>query len=84
MVDEHKMVESYIHSVAKMFGWDVTENLNRITKAKLRFFGIDGWHKCPCYKPTETQYGCGTKACREQIERDGICHCNLFKVRGDK
>lgn len=81
MVNKHDVVETYIREIAKEFNWDVTENLARIVKAKLMFFGIDEWYRCPCYKPTETQYGCGTKACREQIERDGICHCNLYKVR---
>ena len=64
---------------AKEQGYFVTPNLGRIAKAKLRFFGIDSWHRCPCYPPTDTEHGCGTVACSKQIEEDGVCHCNLFK-----
>ena len=64
---------------AKEHGYFVTPNLSRIAKAKLRFFGVDSWHRCPCYPPTDTEHGCGTVACSKQIEEDGVCHCNLFK-----
>lgn len=68
-----------ITDCAKVNGYFVTPNLTRIAKAKLRFFGVDSWHRCPCYPPTDTEHGCGTVACAKQIDDDGICHCNLFK-----
>ena len=37
-----------ITDCAKVNGYFVTPNLTRIAKAKLRFFGVDSWHRCPC------------------------------------
>lgn len=57
---------------------NITENIEKIAKAKLRFFGVDEWHRCPCYSKEDTKHGCGKPACLETIENDGICHCKLF------
>ena len=78
--DEIAIVEEHIKALAseETNNWDVTKNLTRIAKAKLRFFGLGEWQRCPCYPPTDTIHGCGTPACAEQIQQDGICHCNLY------
>lgn len=76
--DQVAMVEVNIVNMAKENNWEVTKNLTRISKAKLRFFGMDGWHRCPCYPPDDTIHGCGTEACAKEIEADGKCHCNLY------
>jgi len=76
--DLNTIIEN-IHKCANEMGYIITPNIARIAKAKLRFFGIDSWHRCPCYPPTDTEHGCGTVACSKQIEEDGVCHCNLFK-----
>ena len=52
--------------------------INRIAKAKERFFGEDNWVKCPCYPPEDIIHGCGSPACFETINKDGVCHCNLY------
>ena len=75
------IVEQKIVDMAKENNWDVTKNVTRISKAKLRFFGMDGWGRCPCYPPDDTIHGCGTEACTIEIEEHGKCHCNLYLKR---
>lgn len=76
--EEVAIVEQKILDMAKENNWDVTRNVTRISKAKLRFFGMDGWGRCPCYPPDDTIHGCGTEACTKEIEEHGKCHCNLY------
>jgi ferredoxin-thioredoxin reductase catalytic subunit len=71
-------IEINIVEMAEKNGWKVSSNLERIAKAKNRFFGLAEWHRCPCYPPSDTIHGCGTEACGKQIEDDGKCHCNLY------
>jgi len=71
-------IEINIVEMADKNGWKVSNNLERIAKAKNRFFGLAEWHRCPCYPPSDTIHGCGTEACSKQIEDDGKCHCNLY------
>ena len=56
-----------------------TDNLDRIAKTKLMFFGTKLWVKCPC--DPESDRACISKHCRQDIENDGICHCQLYMKR---
>lgn len=67
-----------IKTCAKENGFKLTNNVERIAKAKLRFFGEE-WSKCPCYPPEDTIHGCGTDACNKDIEESGKCHCRLYE-----
>lgn len=71
-------IELNITNIAKENNWGLTKNVTRISKAKLRFFGMDGWSRCPCYPPDDVIHGCGTDACTDEINQHGKCHCNLY------
>ena len=79
METELEIVVANIIECAKENNYEVGENVMRIARAKIKFFGVDNWKKCPCYPPNDTEHGCGTKACAEQIENDGVCHCSLYR-----
>lgn len=34
--------------------------------------------KCPC-EPNATNRGCIGEKCWDEINKDGVCHCNLFR-----
>ena len=77
--EDIKYIEDSIITLAEQNGYDVTDNLTAIARAKFRFFGVDNWRDCPCVK--DGNHACGSKQCKEDIEKDGICHCNLYKRR---
>lgn len=78
MTDLEQIINN-IETCANNNSFKVTKNVERIAKAKLRFFGLDNWSKCPCYPPEDTIHGCGTEACNKMVENDGICHCRLYE-----
>lgn len=77
-MDDIEIIKENILKEASINNLGVTENIDKIAKAKLRFFGVDEWHRCPCYSKEDTEHGCGKPACLETIKQDGICHCRLF------
>jgi len=77
-MEELQIIEQNIEQMAQDNGWVISNNAQRIAKAKLRFFGVDQWQRCPCYPPDDTEHGCGTEACTKDIETSGKCHCNLY------
>lgn len=72
-----KKIEENILALAKKEEFEVTENLPAIARAKERFFGLKAWQKCPCDRSGER--ACGSLKCLNEILREGVCHCNLFK-----
>lgn len=77
-------IQRRIQELANNLGYEIKlKNLPKIAKAKERFFGLDKWSKCPCYPPEDKEHGCGSAACAKDIEKNGICHCNLFLRRKD-
>ena len=74
--DDIKHIEECIKTLAENNGYDLTDNLHAIAKAKYRFFGND-WKKCPCVK--DDNHSCISQACRDEIEKNGVCGCNLYK-----
>lgn len=70
-------IKAELKTLAKENNLELTDNLEKIIKAKIRFFGKDNWHKCPCIR--DALHACISDACRKQIDSVGICHCNLFK-----
>ena len=63
--------------LAEKNGYELTENSEKIAKAKMRFFGEKQWAKCPCVQ--DRKHACISPLCKKHIEEEGVCHCNLFK-----
>lgn len=76
-------IESQINQMAEDEGWGLTKNVSKIATVKNRFFGVDEWQRCPCYPQDDTVHGCGSEACKAEIEANGVCHCNLFTLPKD-
>lgn len=74
-------IKDSIVKMAEQNGYELTGNVEAIAKAKYRFFGVNDWRNCPCVKDGE--HSCISKQCHIDIEKDGVCHCNLYK-RKDK
>lgn len=70
-------IEKNILAKAEAEGYGVTENLSSIARAKGRFYGMNSWQLCPCDKIGERY--CISPLCKEEIEKYGVCHCNLYK-----
>lgn len=62
------------------YGYAVTENAEKIAKAKNMMFGEAEWSRCPCDGNNSERY-CLSELCRTDIERDGICHCRCYKKK---
>lgn len=78
MTDEEQVV-NLIKTVAEENNFDVTDNVEKIARAKIRFFGVADWRKCCCVRDDE--HSCISPACRKEIEENGICDCRLYKKR---
>lgn len=72
------LIQQNILNEAKINNLNVTDNLQKISKAKLKFFGLNDWYRCPCYGQDDLEHGCGKEACLNEIKQNGICHCKLF------
>lgn len=58
-------------------GYVPTKNVEKIAKAKTMMFGEKEWNRCPCDGMNENRY-CISETCRNDIERDGECHCHCY------
>lgn len=65
-----------IEQKAESHGFQLTKNLQAIARAKLRVFGVKDWTRCPCDRNSDR--GCISAHCLADIEKDGVCHCNLY------
>ena len=72
-----KEIRIELEKIAKDNNYALTNNVDRIINAKLRFFGEENWRNCPCIQ--DGKHACLSETCRQQIESKGVCHCNLFK-----
>lgn len=75
---ELDQIKECILGRAEAKGVEVTQNLESIAKAKLRFFGLLSWYRCPCAREDEDRR-CISPKCLEEIQTEGTCHCNLFR-----
>lgn len=62
--------------LAEKFGYKLSENAEKVAKAKLLLFGEKQWAKCPCVQ--DGKHACISPLCKQHIEEEGKCHCNLF------
>ena len=59
-------------------GYEPTENIEKIARAKNMMFGEEEWIRCPCDGKNDNRF-CISELCRSDIERDGICHCRCYR-----
>lgn len=72
---EEEIVKN-IEKLAEENGYDLNTNVKSIARIKAR---QEDWKTCPC--DPNSDRGCISAHCKEDIERDGICHCHLYKKR---
>lgn len=70
-----KILEN-ITQLAKENGYDLTKHAPKIAMAKFRFFGEDGWARCPC--DPDSDRACISEHCHKDIATNGHCHCNCY------
>lgn len=75
MVEE---IKKEILKIAETNDFEVSNNIDKIINAKLRFFGEDEWRRCPCDRDNNGRFCCSTQ-CQKDVRETGACHCNLFK-----
>lgn len=69
--------------IAKDKNFEISENMEKIIKAKIRMFGENDWKKCPCCVGDDDRY-CGSEQCELDTYRENHCHCNLFLFKEQK
>ena len=62
-------------------GYEPTEHIEKIARAKTMMFGDEEWKRCPCDGHNDNRY-CISELCKSDIERDGICHCRCYRKTG--
>lgn len=75
LTDEEKILQ-FMTQKALENGYFLTENASKIAKAKMRFFGLEHWKKCPC--DPNSDRACISSHCKKDIEQLGICHCSCY------
>ena len=78
MEDVNIIIEK-IKTTAAHCGYDTTDNIDKIARAKSKFFGVKNWAECPCDSTVESKRACISKACQQEIEQNGVCHCQLYQ-----
>jgi len=77
--EDLELIKEKIRQTAEKNNLDLTDNLDKIVKAKCMFFGTKLWMKCPC--DPDSDRACISKHCKQDIENNGICHCGLYKKK---
>lgn len=72
-IDEYM---NLIDKIAVENNLELTDNAFNIARFRARTQMPMG--KCPC-EPNATDRGCIGKKCWDEINKDGVCHCNLFR-----
>lgn len=76
-MEDFQKIKENIQKTAKDNGYELTENIDAIARAKLRFFGRECWAQCPCDRDSDR--ACISQHCKEDIAKNGVCHCNLYR-----
>lgn len=71
-------IEKKIEFIAETTGLKLTENKDKVIRAKKMLFANGNMLRCPCDSKNEDRF-CVSETCMDDIMRDGHCHCNLFK-----
>ncbi len=73
-------IEEQMRELAKTSGFECTEFLPKIARARERM-GLD-ISVCPC-AAKDPERGCISPKCAKEIIESGVCHCNAFKRHSD-
>ncbi|MBQ0113379.1 MAG: hypothetical protein KBT03_09640 [Bacteroidales bacterium] len=76
-MNELELVKESLMTIGHREGYSVTKNLEAIAKAKLRFFGVGDFRRCPCSPKSDRS--CISETCQKEIQENGVCHCHLFE-----
>ena len=76
-MDDFEQIKQNIEEKAKAEGYGLSDKADAIARAKLRFFGRDNWAQCPC--DPNSDRACISQHCKEDIAKNGVCHCNLYR-----
>ena len=71
-------IDQAMLAICDTMGYEPTEYLERVARAKEKLFSEKCWRNCPCDKDNENRF-CISKLCREDIERDGHCKCRAYR-----
>lgn len=73
-----KEIKQTLEELAIANDFELSNNVDKIIAAKLRFFGEEEWRRCPCDRDNSGRFCCSTQ-CQKDVRETGSCHCNLFK-----
>lgn len=73
---EVEILENMLKKCAEA-GYQPTPNVTRIAHTKAMLCKED-WKRCPCDKANEARF-CISDACKADIEKNDICHCQCYK-----
>lgn len=74
-----KILEKMMYNCTS-HGFEPTENVEKIARAKKMMFGEEEWSRCPCDGHNDERF-CLSDLCRSDIESNGICHCRCYKKK---
>lgn len=76
-----EIIYTTLQEIAKKNGLELTENARKIAEFRAkRGIPLD---QCPCAKDDKDR-GCIFAKCMREIKENGTCHCNCFKLKGEK
>lgn len=78
VVTPQERIKTTIKELAEINGFELSDNVDKIINAKLRFFGEENWSACPCCRDDSTRFCCSIQ-CQKDVKENGTCHCSLFK-----
>lgn len=71
------MIKTKLNRIAERNGLETTELLGSIATVKKSLLR-ERWIYCPC-EPEDAKRYCGSRKCLNEINKQGICHCGLFR-----
>lgn len=73
-----EIIKDNIKNCAAEHGLGLTDNVNKIARAKNMMFGVDEWYRCCCDHKNGDRY-CMSEQCQKDVQEKGTCFCNLYK-----
>ena len=72
---DKEVIKNMLTNLADANGFYFTDNVDKIVNAKSM---MNLLLQCPCDSKNSDRF-CISPLCREDIKRDGTCHCKCFK-----
>lgn len=73
-------IKEKMEKLAKLNGFTLSDNVDKIINAKVRFFGENEWQRCPCDRDNNERFCC-SQLCQTDVRVNGECHCRLFEKK---